>query len=100
MLFLLPSRRFVDQAMKAKKIRVAVTVYQHGVNVFEFSTPTSLAWDVAKSPARADDVSKPPAKAISATEARSIAVRKCTDMAVKAGADWSASVAKCVEQQD
>jgi hypothetical protein len=47
-IFLTPERRFIDLAKKAKRIRVAVTVYQAGSQVLEFSSSTSLIWDTPK----------------------------------------------------
>lgn len=47
-LFFNSETKFVELARKAKKIRVAVTIYQSGTAVLEFDTPASLVWDAAQ----------------------------------------------------
>jgi psiF repeat len=47
-LFLQNSTRFIELAKKAKHVRVAVTVYQAGTQVLEFSTDAPLVWDAPK----------------------------------------------------
>lgn len=43
-IFLEPEAKFIAQASKAKKILVQFQVFQHGDQIFEFSTASPLKW--------------------------------------------------------
>jgi len=46
--FIQSANTFVQEAKKAKKILVQVDLYQAGLQIFEFSPPTSLEWPQGK----------------------------------------------------
>jgi hypothetical protein len=56
-LFIRNEARFVELAKKAKQIRVAVTMYQVGTQVLEFSSAAPLVWELPKQTAQ--PVAKP-----------------------------------------
>jgi hypothetical protein len=47
-LFLNNEKRFVEQAVKAKRILVSLEMYQSGTQILEFETATPLVWEAPK----------------------------------------------------
>lgn len=59
-LFLSPAKRFVESAAKAKRIRVAATLYQSGTQILDFDVATPLTWDAGPASRPAPAKASPP----------------------------------------